>query len=159
PGIFTRHEEEAGPGGGPVAQPGPVVPRRALRGGGCRDIASDSRSPGRLRGPGIHGLSDLARAGNRRKTLLSRGHHRQGSIGRGSFVGSHPSGEFPGRSFSEESRSRPRGGAETQLAGGECPVNGHLLRAFLWLHWRLRLNQVKRGGTVNAVILALLAIG
>jgi ABC-2 type transport system permease protein len=32
-------------------------------------------------------------------------------------------------------------------------------RAFLWLRWRLRVNQVKRAGTVNAVLLAILAVG
>jgi hypothetical protein len=38
-------------------------------------------------------------------------------------------------------------------------VNGQHLRAFFWLRWRLRVNQMKRGGTVNAVILAVLAVG
>jgi hypothetical protein len=38
-------------------------------------------------------------------------------------------------------------------------VNGQHLRAFLWLRWRLRVNQVKRAGTVNAVLLAILAAG
>jgi hypothetical protein len=39
------------------------------------------------------------------------------------------------------------------------PVNGQHLRAFFWLHWRLRVNQFKRGGTANFVILLLLAAG
>ncbi len=30
---------------------------------------------------------------------------------------------------------------------------------FLWLHWRLRLNQIKRGGVANAVILGILLVG
>jgi hypothetical protein len=38
-------------------------------------------------------------------------------------------------------------------------VNVQHLRAFLWLRWRLRLNQLKRGGLANAVILGLLAVG
>jgi hypothetical protein len=38
-------------------------------------------------------------------------------------------------------------------------VNGQHLRAFLWLRWRLRANQLKRGGTANAVLFALLSIG
>jgi hypothetical protein len=38
-------------------------------------------------------------------------------------------------------------------------VNGEHLRAFLWLRWRLRVNQVRRAGAVNAVILAVLAVG
>src|SRR5262249_61815017 len=29
----------------------------------------------------------------------------------------------------------------------------------LWLRWRLRVNQLKRAGTVNAIILAILAVG
>lgn len=37
-------------------------------------------------------------------------------------------------------------------------MNGQQLRAFLWLRWRLRLNQIKRGGVANAVILAILAV-
>jgi ABC-2 type transport system permease protein len=32
------------------------------------------------------------------------------------------------------------------------------LRTFIWLRWRIRINQIRRGGTVNAVILAILAI-
>ncbi len=36
-------------------------------------------------------------------------------------------------------------------------MNGQHLRAFLWLRWRLRVNQLKRGGIVNAVILAILS--
>jgi hypothetical protein len=34
-------------------------------------------------------------------------------------------------------------------------VNGQHLRTFIWLHWRLRVNQFKRGGTVNAVLAAI----
>jgi hypothetical protein len=36
-------------------------------------------------------------------------------------------------------------------------VNLQHLAAFLWLHWRLRVNQLHRGGIANQVILALLA--
>lgn len=36
-------------------------------------------------------------------------------------------------------------------------MNWQHLRAFLWLRWRLRLNQLKRGGIANVVILAFLA--
>lgn len=36
-------------------------------------------------------------------------------------------------------------------------MNAHHLRAFLWLRWRLRLNQMRRGGIANAIILGLLA--
>lgn len=38
-------------------------------------------------------------------------------------------------------------------------MNGQHLRAFFWLHWRLRVNQFKRGGTANFVILLILAAG
>src|SRR5438552_4464399 len=37
-------------------------------------------------------------------------------------------------------------------------MNWQQFRAIVWLHWRLRVNQIKRAGTVNAVILAILAI-
>lgn len=36
-------------------------------------------------------------------------------------------------------------------------MNWQHFRTFLWLRWRLRINQIKRGGTANAVILAILA--
>jgi ABC-2 type transport system permease protein len=38
-------------------------------------------------------------------------------------------------------------------------VNSQQLRAFLWLRWHLRINQLRRGGIVNAVILAVLTAG
>jgi hypothetical protein len=38
-------------------------------------------------------------------------------------------------------------------------VNYEQFRAFLWLHWRLRINQIKRAGTLNAILLALLIAG
>jgi hypothetical protein len=37
-------------------------------------------------------------------------------------------------------------------------VNVHHLLAFLWLHWRLRVNQIKRGGLANQILLVLVAI-
>jgi hypothetical protein len=37
-------------------------------------------------------------------------------------------------------------------------VNWGHLRAFLWLRWRIRVNQIKRGGVANAVILGTLAV-
>ncbi len=36
-------------------------------------------------------------------------------------------------------------------------MNGQHFRAFLWLRWRLRVNQIRKAGTANAVILAVLA--
>jgi hypothetical protein len=38
-------------------------------------------------------------------------------------------------------------------------VNWQHFRAFLWLRWRLRFNQLRRAGTLNAVIMAILAAG
>jgi hypothetical protein len=38
-------------------------------------------------------------------------------------------------------------------------VNREHFRAFLWLRWRLRVNQVRRGGVANAVLLAILGVG
>jgi hypothetical protein len=37
-------------------------------------------------------------------------------------------------------------------------VNWHHFAAFLWLHWRLRVNQFKRGGFVNQIMLVLVAV-
>jgi hypothetical protein len=37
-------------------------------------------------------------------------------------------------------------------------VNGQHFRTLLWLRWRLRVNQLKRGGLANAIILGLLAV-
>jgi hypothetical protein len=38
-------------------------------------------------------------------------------------------------------------------------VNWQHLRTFLWLRWRLRINQLRRGGIANAIILTLLVVG
>jgi ABC-2 type transport system permease protein len=37
-------------------------------------------------------------------------------------------------------------------------MNRQHLLAFLWLRWRLRINQLKRGGVANAIILAIAAV-
>jgi ABC-2 type transport system permease protein len=37
-------------------------------------------------------------------------------------------------------------------------VNLEHLRAFLWLRWRMRVNQVKRAGTLNAVLMGTFAV-
>ncbi len=37
-------------------------------------------------------------------------------------------------------------------------MNMQHLRAFLWLRWRLRINQLKRGGFANVVILGILSV-
>ena len=47
--------------------------------------------------------------------------------------------------------------ADAELAGGRV-VNREHLRAFLWLRWRLRVNQFRKGGVVNAVLLSVLAV-
>jgi ABC-2 type transport system permease protein len=38
-------------------------------------------------------------------------------------------------------------------------MNLEHLKAFLWLRWRLRLNQLRRGGIANAVVLGIIAVG
>ena len=60
--------------------------------------------------------------------------------------------------FLEKAGADAEAAHEAQLAGGGCVVNGQHFWAFLWLRWRLRVNQVRRAGPVNAVILAVLAI-
>ena len=37
-------------------------------------------------------------------------------------------------------------------------MNMQHFAAFLWLRWRIRVNQMKRGGLGNAIVLAILAI-
>jgi ABC-2 type transport system permease protein len=44
------------------------------------------------------------------------------------------------------------------LAGGKRAVNLEHFRAFLWLRWRLRINQMKRGGVANLIALAILTV-
>src|SRR5262249_34856943 len=46
---------------------------------------------------------------------------------------------------------------QAPLAGGERVVNRQHFQTFLWLRWRLRVNQFKRGGVLNAVLMAILA--
>src|SRR5262249_44940187 len=62
-------------------------------------------------------------------------------------------------------RPLPRGGRrgcgskpEAQLARGGRVVNRQHLKAFVWLRWRLLVNQLKRGGLANVVLLILAAI-
>ena len=38
-------------------------------------------------------------------------------------------------------------------------MNWQHFRAFLWLRWRLRINQLKRAGTTNAIILGIFLVG
>src|SRR5262249_37900731 len=68
-----------------------------------------------------------------------------------------PPGKFARRSLLGKGRRRRGSHAQAALAGGERPVNSQHFRAFLWLRWRLRVNQLRRGGIGNIVILALLA--
>ena len=37
-------------------------------------------------------------------------------------------------------------------------MNWQHLQAFLWLRWRLRRNQLRRGGVLNAIIFAIAAV-
>ena len=38
-------------------------------------------------------------------------------------------------------------------------MNWQHLRAFVWLRWRLLANRWQRGGTVNAVLMTIVAVG
>jgi hypothetical protein len=38
-------------------------------------------------------------------------------------------------------------------------MNPQHLRAFFWLQWRLRVNQFKKGGTLNLIVFAILGVG
>jgi ABC-2 type transport system permease protein len=38
-------------------------------------------------------------------------------------------------------------------------MNPQHLRAFFWLQWRLRVNQFKKGGTLNLILFAILGVG
>lgn len=38
-------------------------------------------------------------------------------------------------------------------------MNWDHFRAFLWLRWRLRVNQLRRGGIVNTILVAILGVG
>ena len=100
PRVFARHEEEAGPRRRPAAEPGSAVSRRAVRGGRRGDLARHPRPAGRLRGPRLDRIPDLARPGNRRKALHARRHHRQGPAGRAGRPGRDPPGRRRWRTVS-----------------------------------------------------------
>src|SRR5205807_1005933 len=63
-----------------------------------------------------------------------------------------------GRPLPRKGGGRGGGGRTAGLAGGDGAVNGQHFRAFLWLRWRLRVNQTRRGGMVNTILLALLGV-
>ena len=52
---------------------------------------------------------------------------------------------------------RRRSHAQAQLARGGRLVNWQHLQAFVWLRWRLLVNQWRRGGALNAVLMMILA--
>ena len=37
-------------------------------------------------------------------------------------------------------------------------MNAQHFRAFLWLRWRIRVNQFRRGGTANVVVMIVVAV-
>src|SRR5262249_45216501 len=91
------------------------------------------------------------------KALHARRHHRQRGAGRAGFFREHSPGRLSRRSLSRKGGRRPGGEPKAPLAGRERTVKSEHLLTFLWLRWRLRGNQLKRGGIANAVIGALLA--
>ena len=114
---------------------------------------------GRLRRPRVDGLSDFARPGNRRAALHARRHHRQGAVGRAGFAGNDSPGRLARRSLPAQCRSRLGSHAQAQLARGGRLVNWQHLQAFVWLRWRLLVNQWRRGGALNAVLMMIVAVG
>ena len=87
-----------------------------------------------------------------------------GIIVKGSLV-EQDSLEAIRRGNSLENRFLEKAGAEAEMAGklrlarGGDNVNPQHLRAFLWLRWRLRINQLRRGGIANVVLLSILGGG
>src|SRR5262249_18338312 len=102
---------------------------------------------------------NVARPGNRREALHPRRHHRQGRAGRADVAGGAAARRLAGGPVPRESGGGPRGDAETQLARGRCAVNRQHVQTFLWLRWRLLVNQLRRGGVANVVVVVLLAVG
>ena len=56
-----------------------------------------------------------------------------------------PPGRLAGGPLPPEGGGRPRGDAQAQLARGGRLVNWQHLQAFVWLRWRLLVNQLRRG--------------
>ena len=73
------------------------------------------------------------------------GHHRQGAAGRAGVAGDDPPGGLAGGLLPAEGRGRPGRDAQAQLARGGGVVNWQHLQAFVWLRWRLLVNQWRRG--------------
>src|SRR5262245_49676636 len=57
-----------------------------------------------------------------------------------------------------EGRGRPGGDPQAQLARGGGVVNWEHLKAFVWLRWRLAMNQWRRAGTFNAVLMIIISV-
>src|SRR5262249_47479122 len=133
-------------------------PGRAVRGRGRGDLARHPRPARRLRRPRLDGLSDVARPGDRRKAVHPRRHHRQWRAGRADVAGGAAPRRLAGRALPRTSLRRHRGDGESQVARRGRAVNGQHFRTFLWLRWRLLVNQIKRGGAANVVVIALLGV-
>src|SRR5262249_52187129 len=159
--VLARDEEEAGPGRGPAPEPGPLVPGRAIRGRGRDHVAVDPGPADRLRRPRVHRFPDVARVGDRREAVHARRDYRQGGAGRAGGDGRDSQGRLAGEPVHPVGRGGRRRRPGPDLAGGRVAVNWQHLKAFLWLRWRLRVNQFRKAGALNAVLLifALVVIG
>src|SRR5262249_52078852 len=120
--------------------------------------ARHPRSSGQLRGPRLDGVSDFTRAGDRRAALHARGDHRQGRIGRAEFARGHPAGKLARESLPRKGGRRRGEHAQAQLARGGGLVNWQHLKTFFWLRWRLAVNQWRRAGTLNLVLMMIFAV-
>ena len=83
----------------------------------------------------------------------------KGRAGRAGVAGNDSPGGLAGRLLSAKGGGRPRSHAQAQLARGGGVVNWQHLQAFVWLRWRLLVNQWRRAGAFNAVLMMIVAIG
>ncbi len=83
----------------------------------------------------------------------------KGRAGRTGVAGHDSPGRLAGRLFSAKGGGRSRSHAQAQLARGGGLVNWQHLQAFVWLRWRLLVNQWRRAGAVNAVLMMIVSIG
>ena len=81
------------------------------------------------------------------------GHHRQGGAGRTGVARDDPPGWLAGRLLPAEGGGRSRSHSQAQLARGGRLVNWQHFQAFVWLRWRLLVNQWRRAGALNAVLM------
>src|SRR5262249_12296797 len=128
------------------------------RGGGRGHVAHHPRSAGGVRVARLHGVLDVARPGDRRAAVHARRHHRQGQAGGTGVDGRDPARPLAGGSLPGEGGGGRRGGAEAALARGTTGVNWQHFKAILGLRWRLTVNQARRSGVANLVVLIILMV-